>query len=305
MKTCLGVLAAGVVYFLSATLANAQGCSDAGFCSINSLKPHASSPGNQTKNQVKIGSFVGSADNNISVVGAYSEFSKQLSKSFAIDAKITSINQSGNGINMSGLGDVFINTRIKTSASVQLIGGLKIPLTSGNAQLNGLSLPMDYQASLGTLDAIVGVSYQLKQWQVMAAIQQPLTQNKNEFLASSHAMTSPLSMFQSTKNFKRAGDILVRVAYPFKAGSKWVFTPSLLPIYHLGADRFLNEVTNKEEKIAGSEGLTLNGNLYADYLLSSHSSLQVNLATPFIVRAARPDGLTRGFIATIEYSYRF
>lgn len=305
MKTYLSILLAGSVALFTNSGAYAQGCSDAGFCSINSLKPHAAGTGNQTKNQVKIGSFVGSADNNISVFGAYAEYSRQINARFAIDAKITSINQSGNGINMSGLGDVFLNARIRTSAAVQLIGGLKIPLTSGNARLDGLSLPMDYQASLGTLDAIVGVTYQLKNWQIMGAIQQPLTQNKNEFMASSHAMTSPLSMFQSTKNFQRAGDILVRVAYPIKAGSKWVFTPSLLPIYHLGADRFLNDITNKEEKIAGSEGLTLNGNLYADYTLSSTSSLQVNLATPFIVRRSRPDGLTRSFIATIEYSYRF
>ncbi|MFN4974152.1 MAG: hypothetical protein ACK5GV_02780, partial [Bacteroidota bacterium] len=53
---------------------NAQGCSDAGFCTINSFKPQlAADSAKNWKSHVKIGGFWGSADNSIAVYGSYVE----------------------------------------------------------------------------------------------------------------------------------------------------------------------------------------------------------------------------------------
>ena len=70
---------------------------------------------------------------------------------------------------------------------------------------------MDYQSSLGTFDLIFGVGYQINKLQLVAAIQQPLTQNNNLFFASSYPEDSPLREFQSTNKFIRSGDVMLRV----------------------------------------------------------------------------------------------
>lgn len=87
-------------------------------------------------------------------------------------------------------------------------------------------------------------------------------------------------------------------------GKKFTITPSLLPIYHLMNDKFTNAL-GLENEIKGSQGLTLNGNAYLDYAINAKNALQINLGMPFLVRDARPDGLTRTFVANLEYKIKF
>lgn len=163
---------------------------------------------------------------------------------------------------------------------------------------------MDYQSSLGTFDLIFGIGYEIKKIQFVAAIQQPLTQNDNQFIATNYPINSELRTFQSTNKFERSGDVLLRVSYPININSKLKLTPSILPIYHLANDKYMDEFNVKQE-IKGSQGLTLNGNTYIDYEINSKNIIQLNLGMPFIVRDSRPDGLTRNFIANIEYRVKF
>lgn len=144
----------------------------------------------------------------------------------------------------------------------------------------------------------------LKKNQFVAAIQQPLTQNENQFIASNFPLNSQLRTFHSTNKFERSGDVLLRVSYPINISSKFKLTPSVLPIYHLANDKCTDEFNFKRE-IEGSQGLTLNGNAYLDYELNTKSVLQLNVGMPFVVRTARPDRLTRSFIANIEYRIKF
>lgn len=281
-----------------------QGCSDAGFCTINSFKPNSTDSTKATSNQFKIGTFFGSADNSISVYGSYFEYNRQLNKKFGLDAKLTSLAQNGNGLSVFGLSDFFVNANYKASERIKLIVGAKIPLSKANKTFDNLPLPMDYQASLGTFDLIVGIGYEIKKIQFVAAIQQPLIQNDNQFIAPNYPINSKLRGFQSTNKFERSGDILIRVSYPIKVNSKLKLTPSILPIYHLANDKFTDELNIKRE-IKGSQGLTLNGNAYLDFEINTKNYLQLNVGMPFVVRDARPDGLTRGFIANLEYRIKF
>ncbi|QKG79226.1 hypothetical protein [Tenuifilum thalassicum] len=298
------LIIAYVVLVMYAMPSYGQGCSDAGFCTINSFKPNSLDSATISNKQIKVGAFYGKADNSILVYGNYLEYNQQLTDKFGFNGKITSLAQSGNGISVFGLSDIFLNATYKVVDNTKLTLGVKVPLSAAGKTHNGLPLPMDYQASLGTFDLVVGVAYQIKKVQLVAAIQQPITQNNNMFIASSYPAESNLSTFQSTKNFKRSGDVLLRVSYPISIGSKLVLTPSLLPIYHLSNDKFTNEL-NIEQEIAGSKGLTLNGNIYFDYNVSKSSTIQLNVGMPFIVRDARPDGLTRSFIANLEYQFNF
>lgn len=271
---------------------------------MDSFKPHGDESEEAAFNQVKVGAFVGSADYDIAVYGSYLEYNRQLGESWSLDVKLTSLAQSGNDISVFGLSDVFVNANYKATESLTFTGGFKFPLMDGGRSLDGLPLPMDYQASLGTVDLIFGVGYKLERLHFVAALQQPITQNNNAFLSSSYPSTSPLSAVQSTNGFVRAGDVLLRVSYPLELNEKFVFTPSLLPIYHLTEDRFTDEL-GVEQIIEGSQGLTLNANVYFDYNLDEHNAFQLNIGAPLAVRDARPDGLTRSFVANLEYRMKF
>lgn len=294
---------------------NAQGCSDAGFCTIDGLKPEYSDSvfGSYTegethmfipKNQIKIGVSTGKADHSILVFGNYIEYSRQFSEKFGMNAKISSLSQQGNEISTFSLSDIFLSGHYQIASKTKATLGVKFPLTDGNQKENNLSLPMDYQASLGTTDLILGLGYQLENWQLTMAMQQPISQNKNQFISEKEPDNSRLKEFQSTNQFKRSGDVLLRVSYPIKMGEKFQITPSILPIYHLANDRYTN-ISGKEVEIKGSQGLTLNANAYFDYNINAENALQFSLGLPLVVRESRPDGLTRSFVANLEYKFRF
>lgn len=282
----------------------AQGCSDAGFCTINSFKPSGPDSSKALRNQFKTGAFFGKADNSISVYGTYFEYNRQVSKQIGLDAKLTTLAQNGNGISGFGLSDIFLNANYKANDKLKITLGTKIPLSKANSKNNNLPLPMDYQSALGTFDLILGIGYEIKRLHIVAAIQQPLTQNKNQFLASNYPINSELRTFQSTNKFERGGDVLLRLSYPMLLTSKLRLTPSILPIYHLSNDKYTDEFNIRKE-ITGSKGLTFNGNVFLDYEINRKNGIQFNMGVPFIVRDARPDGLTRSFIVNLEYILKF
>lgn len=290
--------------FFSTHILKAQGCSDAGFCTIDSFKPNAKNGELTLKNQVKFGVFAGKAENSISVYGNYLEYNRQINENFGLDVKLTTLAQNGNGVSTFGLSDLFLNGNYRANEKVMLTLGVKIPLTDGNKTLNSAALPMDYQASLGTVDLVLGAGYQIKKLQLVAAIQQPITQNDNQYFATNYPINSDLRNFPSTNKFKRSGDVLLRASYPLIISEKIKITPSLLPIYHLSNDKFTDQF-NIEQEILKSQGLTLNGNVYMDYQIDPKNSLQLSVGAPFVVRESRPDGLTRKFVANIEYRLKF
>lgn len=281
-----------------------QGCSDAGFCTINSIKPENSDKADKLYNTIKLGIAYGKADNNISILSNYISYNMAMNDKMSLDLKITSIKQSGNQISAFGLSDAFITSSYKVSDNSKIIAGIKLPFNNANKRLNSVPLPMDYQSSLGTTDLILGAGYTYHKIQFVTALQMPLSQNKNLFLPQNFDQNSALSTFTSTLNFKRSSDILIRVAYPIVLKPKLTFTPGILPIWHLKNDKYTNLIGEMLD-IKGSSGITFNTNLFLDYKISDKSSLQINTGMPLLVRKVRPDGLTRSFIATLEYSYSF
>jgi len=157
---------------LSLPQVHAQGCSDAGICTLNSFNPHASDSLSGTfRNQFKIGLSYGLGDRGISVLANYLEYNRKVSERISADVKLTSISQRGNGISSLGLSDLFLNSNLAISKRLSFTAGAKIPLNDANREENGLALPMDYQTSLGTPDLILGVSYQLNKVHIALALQ--------------------------------------------------------------------------------------------------------------------------------------
>lgn len=290
--------------FLSGTFTTyGQGCSDAGVCTMNSFKPNENDSSN-FKNSFKLGVSYGSADHSISVISSYLEYNRKFSEYLSTDLKLISNSQSGNGISTFGISDAFINFNFSLSEKLKLTIGSKIPLNNADNGNNLLPLPMDFQTSLGTLDLILGLGYKLDKLQFVFAYQQPLSQNNNNFYSEFYPLDSPFRQYQSTNKFERSGDALVRISYPLQIGEKLKLTPSILPIYHLSNDKYVNLIGQKEE-IVGSQGLTLNVNLFFDYSISNRDAFQLSFGAPLVVRDSRPDGLTRHFVVGIEYRFQF
>ena len=283
----------------------AQGCSDAGFCS---LKYHASTEENKSKNSITIGNVSGLADGKTFINGTYLTYKRELSRNWNWDTRITANFASGALANNFNIGDVFTNLSYQVFASkssgrsLQLLGGIKIPLSGANDKASGKPLPMAYQSSLGTWDALLGLQYRVKEWEFTNAYQIPLTgQNKNTFIKE----YSTTSDFPTTNKFDRKADVLLRVAYEIKTRSKqFNLKPNILAIYHTGKDSY-EDLFSKRQVLNGSEGLTLNANIIGNYRFNVRNALELSLATPFLVRDIRPDGLTRKYTVAIEYQYSF
>lgn len=276
---------------------NAQGCSDAGICTLDNFQANTTDS-IVFKNEFKIASNIGFADNDVIVFGSYLEFKKRLSKGVDVDVKLNFFNQSANGISSSALSDIYFVSNFKITTSIKGTAGIKIPLTNGNLKENGNPLPMDFQPSLGTFDLLLGVSKNYKKYSFAFAYQQPLTQNENQYFAPMN------SKFITTNNFKRAGDLMFRASKRYQINPNLTLSPGFLSIFHLDKDKF-TDAANNEQDIEGSDGLTINASGYLNYQLNQKSALEFSLGFPLIVRKVRPDGLTRGLVANVEYKIKF
>ncbi|MDI9258009.1 PorP/SprF family type IX secretion system membrane protein [Flavobacterium sedimenticola] len=281
----------------------AQGCSDAGICSINKGFQQEKTA---FKNKLEISAIYSLGEADLVYVSPYVSYTKRFNEQYSFTAKVTFSTASGSFGTRSQFGDAFLVGNYafteKNQRQWSALLGLKFPFTASNLKINGYSLPLDYQSSLGTIDVFVGANYQYKQWSFNGALQIPVVNlNKNSYF-SEYAGTDD---FPSTNLFHRQPDALVRAIYSIPvANQKITFKPNVLFIYHLGEDSY-ESIFGEREKIRGSDGLTINGNLLTSCKLSPQSSIELSLATPFVVRTIRPDGLTRSFVAGLHYQYSF
>lgn len=285
----------------------AQGCSDAGVCTISAFQPKSPDAA-PLSNNVRIGAGFGVADYEIGVLSSMLEYQRRWSPRFSTDLRLTHLSHFERFFGpVHGPGDVFVTGNVQASDRLSASLGLKIPLANGDRRDgNGATMPMDLQSSLGTLDLIAGMGYRIGRLELFLAWQQPLTQNDNSFLSPCEEAPADLCdpVYPSTQGFRRAGDLMLRAALPWQPGTRWTFTPGLLGIYHLANDSYLNRFGLRRD-FEGSQGLTLNVNLFIEYAFSDRDKLQLQLGAPAVVRESRPDGLTRALVSGLQYHRQF
>lgn len=304
MKTRITFLLTLIIFSMSENTTLGQGCSDAGICTVSGIKPGMFDTLSGSKNKIVLGGSIAKADHDISVIGNYLEYSRNITNKFSFHSKITSIRREGNQISNFKLSDLYVISNFLINNYSKILVGIKIPLSDANTKKDDYSLPMDYQSSLGTFDLILGLNFKIKQFQLAIGYEQALTKNKNEFLAEDFPSWHVLNDFQSTNQYRRKADALVRLAYPYTPVAKLKITPAVLAIYHIANDEYDNAF-NTTLEIIGSKGLTVNGNLFIDYELHPKHSVQLSGGFPFVVRDNRPDGLTRKFVLNLEYGFKF
>lgn len=292
--------------------ANAQGCSDAGVCSIHAIKNNTSASGktDDKDNDVVVGFSFGKGERNTSVYTPYVEYTRSITDKTSVTGKVSFSAVNGELANTTGPGDFFVSVNHaidnKRKWQKSFVVGLKIPFDQGDIVKRGTHLPMPYQTSLGTTDLVLGLSYIYKSFGATLALQQPLKKmNGNRFLPDDYPATSLAAKYLPTNLFERKGDALLRFSYNFDLNnSKFSIRPSLLGIYHLGNDSY-SDMNKMRIEIDKSRGLTLNGNVFVGYRVNKTSALELSAGAPFVVRTNRPDGLTRSFVASLEYKFSF
>src|SRR6187401_41817 len=162
----------------------AQGCSDAGFCTMGAMKPDQ--PYNK-KIQLKLRSmelsfYRGTTTTTpiIYVATADLNFSLNSKSSFQVKVPYTMV-RSGNLGETEGISDLSLcYTRSLINSDrfdVNFSFGGKIPTNKADFtsdKFPGEPLPMYYQTSLGTFDFITGISMINRKWLFATGIQIPI-----------------------------------------------------------------------------------------------------------------------------------
>ncbi|CAM3484543.1 Transporter [Flavobacterium longum] len=290
-----------ILFCIGASGVWAQGCSDAGICSFSA--PHDTIV--VKKNTLEITAVAGAGDADTKYFSPFISYTRGFRGGWQGSVKITSSLATGQFGERASIGDAFLTASYAPASTKPLrwsySGGAKIPFNRANLKINNHPLPLDYQSSLGTFDLLASVNVGFRSWDFSGAVQIPVIDiNANSYFAE----YSGTDDFPTTNGFKRRPDGLLRATYTLDRVVRGVtFKPNLLAIYHLGDDTY-EDVNGQRRPIDGSRGLTINGNLIVEKNLTS-GSIILSLATPFVVRDARPDGLTRSFTAALGYIARF
>lgn len=298
-----------ITFFVTAKNSFAQGCSDAGVCTIHSIKNNTDGVDDGKNNEVLVGFSFGKGERSISYFTPYVEYTRSIGERTSLSGKISFSAINGELASTSGFGDIFLSVNHafdkKSKWKKSFVIGLKLPLDKADIVKDGIHLPMPYQASLGTTDLVLGLNFIRNSFGITAALQQPLTsQNGNRFLPGDYPAKPLVMEYLPSNMFERKGDVLLRTSYNFNVDKRFSIRPSLLGIYHLSNDTY-EEIDRHREIINNSQGLTLNGNVFFDYKLKDGSAFELSLGTPFVIRENRPDGLTRSFVAALEYRFSF
>ncbi|MBL7833389.1 MAG: hypothetical protein JNK18_05520 [Cyclobacteriaceae bacterium] len=301
-----------VVFVLVVRVAFSQGCSDAGFCTMGAMKPDQ--PYNKNipirLRSMEVSFYRGTTTLTPIVYVATLDASFSVGKKNSFQVKLPFQAVQGRLANTSGIGDISlcftrtIYASEKFDVSVSL--GSKIPTNKSNKTENGFPLPMYYQTSLGTYDAIAGISLVNRKWLFATGIQVPLNKNHNEFLwgrwAGSGEDPAYIEKYARANQLKRGIDVMLRVERNFRF-SRLNFSVGMLPIYRITNDEI--ELPEGRVKPDGAKGLALSAIGTVGYSFNVKSGVKLLMGHKIVQRDENPDGLTRHLVSSVTYFYRF
>ena len=175
---------------------------------------------------------------------------------------------------------------------------------------------MYYQNSLGSFDAIAGISALSNKWLFATGIQIALTENGNQFSWSGfpdypNGVPNPngeineyVRRYDLGRELKRGTDIM------FRAERNWRFTNfnfslGALPIIRITKDEAFVAETGRREKLDGTTGMALSMLASFGYYFDVNNSIKIIQGIKITDREFNPDGLTRNDVLSISYVYKF
>lgn len=302
----ISILTLVVLCTLFTSKLKAQGCSDAGVCSVGSSHVADSDTGQTERapSSVSLTTSLGMGEQGSTILQVIPELNIGIIKNLSWQARIPFMSISGNLGKVSGVGDVVTGFTYElnsnTKSNTTLYGGVKIPLSDGNEQEDGRSLPMPYQVGLGTFDFLGGISHRISNFQATIGYQHVLDNgNKNRFTRAMWSDNADAQKYFESDGFIRGNDASFKLEYNFKL-NKVNISPGVLAIYRLNKDQMLDSNLVHQD-IKGSDGVTLNLVGNATYEIGKKSSLRAQFGFPVVVRDVRADGLTRSLVFNLGF----
>jgi hypothetical protein len=326
MKTPIYV-SFSLIFFFFMPLAGknvwAQGCSDAGFCTMGAMKPNQSF---SKKLDVRLQSLEVSQGYGFTKFGTHiwvtnidANFSFNAKTAFQV--KLPYMFTSGRLGDTHGISDISLSlTRNVFNNENYQIGitiGTKIPTNQSNLtnKDTGAPLPMYYQTSLGSYDLILGASVISRNWLFAVGYQQAMNANQNEFArnlfvsedGNSALIPEARLLYPPAPQILRGKDVMLRIERNFRF-ARFNFFVGVLPIYRLTKDTIVLPTSGRRVEVQGSDGLAFNVLTGLSYQFSTKSGIKLlygKKELDGISRPKNPDGLSREWVVSVGYLYRF
>jgi hypothetical protein len=304
----------------------AQGCSDAGFCTMGAMKPDQ--PYNKRVElklrTLELSYYRGTTTLSPIISVANLDFGFSLNSRNSIQVKVPYQWVQGTLGNTASIGDLsFCYTRNLISSDrfdLNASLGAKVPTNNSNIMNGPNALPMYYQTSLGTYDFIAGISLINRKWLFATGIQIPLNRNGNTFdwnkpwVGGDADFQAYVRGYSNSAELMRGIDVMLRVERNFRL-ARFSFSAGLLPIYRITPDMVTVDAqpgdnipgnrTSVDAKGNVAEGLALTWIVTAGYNFNVHSGVRLLVGHKIVQRDFSPDGLTRELVSSLSYSYRF
>lgn len=297
------------------TRAHAQGCSDAGFCTMGAMRPNQSfsSKGTVKLRSVELLQYVGVTKFDDVILTSLADINVGIGKHGSFQLKLPYTFVSGPLANTNGLADISYSytEALLTNRNYQLLGtiGGKIPTNnSDKLSADERPLPMYYQTSLGTYDIVAGLSFITRHWLLAAGYQQALNKNGSAFRwsewtgssANAQALEYPVAW-----NLKRGKDIMFRVERNFRS-TKWNAYLGLLTIYRITKDEVSKGTAqdNFRVKVDETTGFAITALTGVGYRFSTSVAIKGMFGLKLINREHNPDGLSRDYVSSLSIEIR-
>ncbi len=307
---CFWVL---VFSLLGSQMVQAQGCSDAGFCTMGAMKPDQ--PFRKKINirlrSVEVSQYVGRTPFGGTILSYTADLNVGITNRLTAQIKLPYYFVTGKLGNNQGLSDLSVslsqNLVSKENLQISATIGAKIAIGKPNATgIEGRPLPMYYQTTLGTYDLVLGISVLTKNWLLATGYQQAFGTSHNNFLWSSWqgSELKPISDIYPVGNqLQRGKDVMVRVERNFRF-AKFNFNIGLLPIWRLTKDTVINPSGNRVA-VEGTTGMALTLLTGFGYRFSPKVGLKIGGGYRLTKRDRNPDGLARDWVTTVGLGYNF
>lgn len=317
LRFAFGVLLLG----LSSHSLFAQGCSDAGFCTMGAMKPDQ----NYSKRiAIKLRSmefnyYRGTSLLTPIIYAATVDFNVGINDLSSFQIKLPYQWAKGTLGEAAGLGDISLSyTRlIKVTQKWSYSGtlGAKIPAGDGNETINNewtngndSPLHMYYQPSLGSFDAVAGLSMINSKWLFATGIQIALTENNNQFVWGGfpdYPEQEYVRKYNIGRELKRGIDVMLRVERNWRF-TNFNFSLGALPIYRITKDEGIPSGMNMpRQKFDNTTGLALSVLGSFGYHWDVNHSIKIIQGIKLTDRDFNPDGLTRDEVLSVSYVYKF
>ncbi|MEP1032741.1 hypothetical protein [Ekhidna sp.] len=311
---------AGFVFLICVSLTYSQGCSDAGFCTMGAMKPDQ----NYSKRiaiklrSIEFNYYKGTSLLTPIIYAATVDFNLGINDYSSFQIKLPYQWVKGSLGETAGLGDISLSyTRLLKATNKWNINGTlgaKVPSNNSNTTVNnnntgGVDAPihMYYQQSLGSYDAIAGVSAISRNWLFAAGIQVALTKNNNQFLWSgfpNYPDAEYLQSYNIGRELLRGIDVMFRVERNWRF-TNFNFSLGALPIYRITKDEGIPQGETERVKLPQTTGLALSILGSFGYHFDVNNSIKLIKGVKLVDRDFNPDGLTRDEVLSISYVYKF